>query len=63
MKGKEGVLAIPCARATRGRRLPSLDARTMGNRQAATPTPADREDSRRIVGRTYVDMDQANFKK
>ena len=27
------------ARATRGRGLPSLDARTMGKRQAAPPTP------------------------
>jgi hypothetical protein len=35
---KEG-LAIPCARATRGRRLPSLDARTLGNRQATPPIP------------------------
>ena len=31
---EERGLAIPCARATRGRGLPSLDARTLGNRQA-----------------------------
>ena len=30
----DGRLAIPCARATRSRRLPSLDARTLGNQQA-----------------------------
>ena len=34
-KGKKGGLAIPCARATRGLRRPSLDARTTGNRQAS----------------------------
>jgi hypothetical protein len=32
---RDGGLAIPCARATRGRGLPSLDARTMGKHQAA----------------------------
>ncbi len=32
---EEKGLTIPCARATRGRGLPSLDARTMGKRQAA----------------------------
>ena len=31
---KRGSLVIPCARATRGRRLPSLDARTTGINQA-----------------------------
>src|SRR6266571_5256986 len=36
-RGKQGRLAIPCARATRGRGLPSLDARTLGKRQAASP--------------------------
>ncbi len=41
MEGEErkGSLAIPCARATRGHRLPSLDARTVGTRQAPTPMP------------------------
>jgi len=34
---KKGSLAIPCARATRGLGRPSLDARTLGNRQAALP--------------------------
>ena len=33
-KGKKGGLAIPCARATRGLRRPSLDARTLGSDQA-----------------------------
>ena len=36
-KGKKGGLAIPCARATRGLRRPSLDARTTGKRQADPP--------------------------
>jgi hypothetical protein len=37
MEGRErnGGLAIPCVRATRGLRRPSLNARTMGKRQAA----------------------------
>ena len=35
---RQGRLAIPCARATRGRGLPSLDARTSGNRQVVPPT-------------------------
>ena len=35
--GKKGSLGIPCARATRGRRLPSLDARTLENRRAELP--------------------------
>ena len=34
-KGKKGGLAIPCARATRGLRRPSLDARMLGKRQTA----------------------------
>jgi hypothetical protein len=34
-KEKEHGLTIPCARATRGHGLPSLDARMLGNRQAA----------------------------
>ena len=37
IEGRERGLAIPCAHATRGRGLPSLDARTLGNRQAAPP--------------------------
>jgi hypothetical protein len=40
---EERGLAIPCARATRGRGLPSLDARTVGNRQAAPHDWAERE--------------------
>ena len=32
---KQGSLVIPCARATRGRGLPSLDARTTGINQTA----------------------------
>jgi hypothetical protein len=38
-------LAIPCARTTRGRGLPSLDARTMGKRQAAPSNAKKREKS------------------
>jgi|CXWL01.1.fsa_nt_gi hypothetical protein len=34
-RNKKTGLAIPSARATRGRGLPSLDARTMETRQAA----------------------------
>ena len=33
---RKGGLAIPCARATRGRGLPSLDAPTLGTRQATS---------------------------
>jgi len=33
-KSARSNLVIPCARATRGRGLPSLDARTMGINQA-----------------------------
>ena len=40
---EERGLAIPCARATRGRRLPSLEARTMGKRQATPHDCAERE--------------------
>ena len=41
MQGRESRagLPIPCARATRDRGLPSLDARTVGTRQAAPPIP------------------------
>ena len=35
-KERKYGLAIPCARATRGRGLPSLNARTMGTSQVAT---------------------------
>jgi hypothetical protein len=40
-------LAIPCARATRGLRRPSLDARTLGNPQAGPPMLGGR-DRRRL---------------
>ena len=39
---KKKGLAIPCARATRGLRRPSLDARTMGKRQASLPNSIKR---------------------
>src|SRR5437016_12188886 len=38
----KGSLAIPCARATRGLRRPSLDARTLGKCQTALPPSKDR---------------------
>jgi len=38
-KGKKGGLAIPYARATRGLRRPSLDARTTGKRQTSPSDP------------------------
>src|SRR6185503_15166352 len=39
---RKGGLAIPCARATRGLRRPSLDARTTGKCQTAFPQSKDR---------------------
>ena len=43
---REGGLAIPCARATRGLRRPSLDARTLGKRQAVPPILRGRREKR-----------------
>ena len=48
-------LAIPYARATRGRRLLSLDARTMGTRQAAPPIRQKRKKTARLTRGVVMD--------
>jgi hypothetical protein len=50
---------IFCARATRGLRRPSLDARTMGNRQA---TPHDWTEGEKWWMRT-IGIDRSSLKK
>ena len=46
-------LTIPCTRATRGFRRPSLDARTLGTRQV-TPPITEKEEEEEADGQSFV---------
>ncbi len=60
-KGCEDRLDGSCARATRGRGLPSLDARTMENRQAALLI-LEGEDDGVFSRQPYMGMDRPTMK-
>ena len=56
-------LAIPCARATRGRGLPSLNARTMGTRVAVPPNTKAEGMKEAFEGHPHIGMDRSSFTK
>jgi hypothetical protein len=53
---------IFCARATRGRGFPSLDARTLGTRQATPPTTWRKGMNGGFGGQPLIGMDQPTMK-